>query len=329
MSMATTIVSAATNRDLDTGSYLELATRAALACVERSEVGLHEIGMLINGGVFRDSNISEPAVSALIQKRIGLGLTYAAGRVPVLSFDLMHGACGLLHAIATADTFLATGTVRYALLVAGDTHPSTERHVADFPYSASGAALLLGTSPATGGFGRLHTRDTTGPVGPIAWVPLNDVGADGRSAIRVRTGAEDRVDSAAEVVRACLDSEGLDGRHFAEGHALLLAPDQAAGFRVRLAGALAIPSRSVVGFDASIGDPYTAGPVHAYLHARETGLLDTARIVVFLAVDGASAACLTYRPRSASPTCGESGGGTAQAGTPTGSGTEPVVVARQ
>ncbi|MER7448737.1 hypothetical protein ABTW96_00450 [Nocardia beijingensis] len=326
MSMATTIVSAATNRDLDTGSYLELATRAALACVQRSEVGLHEIGMLVNAGVFRDSNISEPAVSALIQKRIGLGLTYAAGRVPVLSFDLMHGACGLLHAIATADTFLATGTVRYALLVAGDAHPSTERHVADFPYSASGAALLLGTSPTAGGFGRLHTRDTTGPVGPIAYVPLNDVGADGRSAMCVRTGAEDRVDSAATVVRACLDSEGLARDRFAEGDALLLAPDQDAGFRTRLAESLAIPARSVVGFDAGIGDPYTAGPVHAYLHALRTGLLDTARTVVFLAVDGASAACLAYRPRPASPLRGGVDGETARAGTSTGSG---AVLARQ
>ncbi|WP_051020812.1 hypothetical protein [Nocardia araoensis] len=327
MSMATTIVSAATNRDIDTGSYLELATRAARTCVERSEVGLHEIGMLINTGVFRDSNISEPAVSALIQKRIGLGLTYAAGRVPVLSFDLMHGACGLLHAIATADTFLATGTVRYALLVAGDAHPSTERDVAEFPYSADGAALLLGTSPTAGGFGRLHTRDTTGPVEPIAWVPLNDVGAAGRSAIRVRTGAEDRVDSATAVVRACLDSEGLDGRDFAEGRALLLAPDQAADFRARLADALVIPARSVVGFDACVGDPYTAGPVHAYLHALAAGLLDTAQTVVFLAVDGASAACLTYRPRSTSRAGRQADCRTMRAGTPTGPG--PAALARQ
>ncbi|BDT90550.1 hypothetical protein [Nocardia sputorum] len=295
--MATTIVAAAANRDLDTGSYLELATRAARTCVERAEVGLDEIGMLVNAGVFRDSNISEPAVAALLQKRIGLGLSYAPGRTPVFSFDLMHGASGLLHAIATADAVLATGMVKYALLVAGDTHPSTERDVADFPYSASGAALLLATAPA-GGFGRLHTRDTTGPADPIAWVALDEAGADGRNAMCVRTGAEDRVDAAAAVVRACLAEEGLDGGHFAAGQALLLVPDAAAGFRVRLAGALSLPEWSVVGFDASVGDPYTAGPVHAYLHALDGGF-DPDTTMVFLTVDEASAACIAYKPRPA------------------------------
>ena len=64
---------------------------------------------------------------------------------------------------------------------------------------------------------------------------------------------------------------------------------------------VAIPSASVVGFDPSIGDPYTAAPVHAYLHAWDTGSIDTARTVIFLAADGASAACLAYHPRLASP----------------------------
>ncbi|WP_330230658.1 hypothetical protein OHA40_32740 [Nocardia sp. NBC_00508] len=299
--MATTIISAATNSDLDTGSYFELAARAALTCVERSDVRLDEIGMLINTGVFRDSNISEPAVSALIQKRIGMGLAYEAGRTPAFSFDLMNGATGLLHAIVTAETFLATGGVEYALLVAGDTHPSTERRVADFPYTATGAALLLGTSPSAGGFGRLHTCDTARAAGPIAWVALGEAGTGGRHAMCIRPGAEDPLDLATAAVRACLDEEGLDGGDFAEGRAVLLAPAQASGFHARLADALVITSHSVVGLDPSIGDPYTAAPVHAYLNALHAGLLDTARTVVFLAVDGASAACLAYRPRLASP----------------------------
>ncbi|MGK8522945.1 hypothetical protein ACRS6B_15900 [Nocardia asteroides] len=299
--MATTIVAAATNSDPDTGSYFELAARAALACVERSQVRLDEIGMLVNAGVFRDSNISEPAVAALIQKRIGLGLDYRAGRVPAFSFDLMHGATGLLHAIVTAEAFLTTGTVRYALLVAGDAHPSTRRDAPGFPYSATGAALLLGSSPAGGGFGRLHACETTGPVDPIAWVALSEAGAEGRSAMCVRAGADDPVELATATVRSCLDEEDLDSGDFADGRAVLLAPVEHDRFRSRLAEALAIPAQSVVGFEPSIGDPYTAAPVHAYLNALDTGLLGTARTVIFLAADEASAACLAYRPRLASP----------------------------
>ncbi|TQM32948.1 hypothetical protein [Nocardia bhagyanarayanae] len=302
--MATMIISAATDSDPGTGSYFELAARAARTCVQRADVGLDEIGMLINTGVFRDSNLCEPAVAALIQKRIGLGLAYEAGQTPTFSFDLMQGATGLLHAIVTADAFLATGGVEYALLVAGDVHPSTERHVSDFPYTSGGAALLLGSSPAAGGFGRLHTCEAPGTVDPTAWVDLGDAGTEGRRVISIRAGAQDPVDLAVAVVRSCVDEEGLDGGDFAEGQALLLAPAHVSGFRTRLANTLAIPARSVIGFAPSIGVPYTAAPVYAYLNALDVGLLDTARTVIFLAADGASAACLAYHPRSASRTPG-------------------------
>ncbi|MBF6302812.1 hypothetical protein IU459_35565 [Nocardia amamiensis] len=252
--------------------------------------------------MFRDHNIWEPAVAALIQNRLGMGLTYQAGRAPVFSFDLMHGATGLLHALVTADSFLATGAVEYALLVAGDTHPCTDRGVADFPYSAGAAALLLGRSAAAGGFGRLHTCETPGAVDPIAWVDLGAAGAGGRHAVCVRAGGQDPVDLAVAVVRSCVDEQGLDGGDFAEGQALLLAPSHLSGFRTRLANTLAIPARSVIGFDPAIGVPYTAAPVHAYLNALNVGLLDTARTVIFLAADSASAASLAHHPRPAAPT---------------------------
>ncbi|MFD6158075.1 hypothetical protein ACFWF7_10750 [Nocardia sp. NPDC060256] len=297
--MGTTIIAAATNTDLDTGSYFELAARAARSCLAGSDVSVDEVGMLINVGVFRDENISEPAVSALIQKRIGLGLEYQPGRVPAFSFDLMHGATGLLHAINTAECFLATGDVEYALLVAGDTHPSTKRYVAGFPYTAGAAALLLGNSPTAGGFCPLHSRETGGSAEPSAWVDLGEAGANGRSAMRIRPGVQESIELAAAAVRACMADEGLDGDDFAEGRAVLLAPAPVVGFGADLAETLGLPMESVIGVAPAVGDPYTAAPVHAYLNARESGVLDTAASVLFLAADGAAAACLAYHPQSA------------------------------
>ncbi|MFC9433951.1 hypothetical protein [Nocardia sp. NPDC057030] len=297
--MGTTIIAAATNTDLDTGSYFELAARALRSCLAGSDVSVDEVGMLINVGVFRDHNISEPAVSALIQKRIGLGLAYQPGRVPAFSFDLMHGATGLLHAINTADCFLASGDVEYALVVAGDTHPSTQRYVAGFPYTPGAAALLLGGSPTAGGFCPLHTRETAGPVEPAAWVDLGAAGPNGRSAMRVRRRGEDPIALAAAAVRACVADEGLDDDDFAEGRAVLLAPAPTVGFSARLAETLGVRPESVVGVAPAVGDPYTAAPVHAYLNARESGVLDQADSVLFLAADDASAACLAYHPQSA------------------------------
>ncbi|WP_433732709.1 hypothetical protein ACQP0C_10315 [Nocardia sp. CA-129566] len=293
--MPTTILAAAINADLDTGSYFELAARAATACLTQAGVVADEVGMLINAGVFRDRNISEPAVSALIQKRVGIGLEYTPGRVPAFSFDLMNGASGLLHAICAADCFLTTGEVEYALLVAGDTHPSTERHVDGFPYSTSGAAILLGNSGPARGFGPLHSTDTAGPADPTAWVAMGEAGANGRRAMSTRRGNDDPVELAAVVVRDCLTAEGLDAADIAEGRTVLLAPTWTLAFRTRLADALGFTPESVVGVDPSVDNPYSAAPVHAYLCARNRGVLAGARTVLFLAADDTSAACLAYR----------------------------------
>ncbi|QIS02387.1 hypothetical protein F5X71_08680 [Nocardia brasiliensis] len=293
--MATTIVAATTNTDLDTGSYFELATRAAMSCLEQADVSVDEVGMLINTGVFRDDNISEPAVSALIQKRIGIGLAYAPGRVPAFSFDLMHGATGLLHAVTTAECFLTAGEVEYALIVGGDTHPSRQRYVAGFPYTTGAAALLLESTPFAAGFGRLYLSHAQGDLQPSAWVDLGEAGANGRSAMRVRHGDADPISLAAAAVRACVSEEGIDSDAFATGRAVLLTPAPGLGFRVRLAETLGLAPQSIVGVPTEVGDPYSAAPVHAYLHAQRSGVLATAETVLFLAADDASAACLPYR----------------------------------
>ncbi|WP_330249711.1 hypothetical protein OG874_25780 [Nocardia sp. NBC_00565] len=303
--MPTTILAAAANADLDTGSYFELATRAVTTCLEQAGVTADQVGMLINAGVFRDQNIAEPAVSALIQKRVGIGLEYRPGRVPAFSFDLMNGATGLLHAITAAECFLASGEVSYALLVAGDTHPSTERHVDGFPYSTSAAAILLGTAGTTGGFGSLHTADTAESADPTAWVAMGEAGANGRTAMSTSVGGGDPVELAAAAVRDCLTAEGLDGADFTEGRAILLAPTWILAFRARLSEALGVTPESIVGVDPSVDNPYSAAPVHAYLNARDSGVLALARTVLFLAADETSAACLAYHPHALALVSGE------------------------
>jgi len=297
--MSTAIASAAVCTDADTGSYFELAARAGRTCLERAGVSPDRVGLMVNTGVFRDSNISEPAVAALIQKRLGVGLEYSTGRIPALSFDLMNGATGFVHALMVTQTFLCPGEFEYALIVAGDTHPSTERDVEGFPYSTGGAALLVHYSPGAGGFGRLHTTEESGPVEPTAWADLGVAGSGGRSALSVHIGRGDPLASAERVVRACVTEEGLSPGDFATGQALLLSPAPLPGFREQLAYRLGMPSAAIAGLVPAIGDPYTAAPIHAYLGASAAGLLDTARSIVFLAADDSSAACLAYRQQPA------------------------------
>ncbi|MFI9403078.1 hypothetical protein [Nocardia sp. NPDC052316] len=295
--MPTMILAAAVNTDPDTGSYFELAARAARTCLDSAGVTVDEVGMLVNTGVFRDSNLVEPAAAALIQKRIGLGVEYEPGRVPVVSFDLLHGANGLLHAFTTAECFLATGEVEYVLLLAGDTHPSTECGVVGFPYTTGAAAMLIGNCSTAGGFGRMQIRDTTGSVGPSAWLDINEAGVAGRSTVTTLAG-DDPLPLAVAAVRACLVEEEIDDRDFAAGRAVLLAPAPRRGFPARLADTLGLAPASVVGVPPDLGDPYSAAPVHAYLHAQDSGVLDAADTVLFLAAYDASAACMAYRPKA-------------------------------
>ncbi|PXX69276.1 3-oxoacyl-[acyl-carrier-protein] synthase-3 [Nocardia tenerifensis] len=297
--MPTAIRSAAVCTDPDTGSYLELATRAARACLERAGVGVDEIGLLVNAGVFRDNNLCEPAVAALVQKRLGLGLRYEPGRVPALSFDVMHGAAGVPHAIDVAESFLRADDVRYALLVAGDAHPSTRRDTDDALYTASGAAMLLEKACAVGGFGRLQTVEPTGPVEPSVWVDIEEAGTNGRATGHAVVGP-DPLAVAAAAVRACVAEEGLTESDFADGRAVLLAPAPSSDFPARLAGTLGIPRTAVVGPDPRVGDPYSAAPIHAYLAAQDSGQLTAARTTLLLAAYDASAACLAHR-RDAAP----------------------------
>ncbi|MGW4249361.1 hypothetical protein ACWELQ_43570, partial [Nocardia sp. NPDC004722] len=90
----------------------------------------------------------------------------------------------------------------------------------------------------------------------------------------------------------------LDPGEFATGAAVLLAPAPIPGFRERVAYRVGLPSSAVAGIDPFLGDPYSAGPVHAYLSAAGQGMLDEARAVVFLAADENSAAALVYRPQA-------------------------------
>ncbi|MCM6773537.1 hypothetical protein NDR87_08650 [Nocardia sp. CDC159] len=294
--MSATIVSAAACADPDTGSYFDLATRAGRACLARAALTPDQIGLVLNAGVFRDQNISEPAVAALVQKRLEVGLEYRTGDIPAFSFDLMNGGTGMVHALMAAQCFLELGDIEYALVLSGDAHPSTERGVDGFPYTATGAAMVLRSDPDSGGFGELQQVSAECPR-PAAWVDLAAAGTEGRRAVTVRPGG-DPLSAAAEVVTRCLAEEHLE---LTPTGALLLAPAPATDFASRLAKRLGAPPDAIAGVDPALGDPYTAAPVHAYLAAQAAGLVDDTRPVLFLAVDGDVAACITYRPCPIAP----------------------------
>ncbi len=130
----------------------ENAILAAKNCLEKAKLPIEEVGLLINAGVYREDNMVEPAISAFIQKELGLNLDYVKNNngKAAFSFDLLNGACGVLNAVQVAQA----SKLSHVLIVTGNKNPR---------YACIGAAMLLGRSQdETQGFGHVYTRASMG-----------------------------------------------------------------------------------------------------------------------------------------------------------------------
>ncbi|PPI97007.1 hypothetical protein [Nocardia nova] len=292
--MGVAITSTGISRESDTFSIVEHSGRAARRSLERAGVAPEQVGVLINAGIFRDSNTVEPAVSALIQKEAGIGLDYRFGDPRSFSFDLMNGATGVLNAVQVAQSILETAGSGHVLIVSGDTHPSLARSAADdeFPYATAGAALLLEHTDEPVGFGRVHTVAGSGSPVVQSYVDVTTMGTAGRGLMTVERepGFEDRLlEIAADAGRRALDADGID-----PAATVLIASTPTPKFPRLLADTLGIGEVRTP--DLSAGDPHTAALPLAYHHAVEENSLAGFDTVLFVAAGaGPSAAAAVYR----------------------------------
>lgn len=123
-------------------SSLRLAVIAAKTCLQHSARNADDLDLLINVGIYRDRNMGEPALAALIQHDIGANPDAPHGEAHgTFSFDIANGTCGILTALQVVDGFLRARVITCALIVASDADPGhgMSEH---FPFSAVGAALL-------------------------------------------------------------------------------------------------------------------------------------------------------------------------------------------
>ncbi|EFV13330.2 hypothetical protein [Segniliparus rugosus] len=291
--MGVVIRSSAANADPDTLSSLERGSRAVAAAIAAAGLAPEAVGALINTGVYRDSNMVEPAMAALIQKKAGIGLEYATGAVPAFSFDLMNGAVGALNAVQVAQALLATGSARHVVIVSGDAHPSLDPAAQDgFPFATVGAALLLQQTPGPAGFGALQTASDNGAAPPEGYLKPYEAGAGGRAVITVDRPADlaaRLAPLAVRAARAVIAADGLD-----LDRTLVVSSRPTAEFAGSLAEALGVPAAAVVTARAE-ADPHTSAVPLAYHQAREAGLLDGARHLLFVAAGGGpTAAAIGY-----------------------------------
>lgn len=135
-------------------SSVKLASIAGNNCVAKSGLDKRNIDLLINIGIFRDKNIMEPAMAALIQREIQLNNdpldTFATNTT--FSLDMVNGATSFINAVEVIDSMANNNELGYAIIVASDTHPSQTKHP-NFPFRNFGGAMIL-TKNGAGGIGQ-------------------------------------------------------------------------------------------------------------------------------------------------------------------------------
>jgi 3-oxoacyl-[acyl-carrier-protein] synthase III len=271
----------------DRHSALHLAVTAAKDCLQRAGCEPDELDLVVNAGIYRDRNLGEPALAALIQDDIGANPEDPhAGAHGTFSFDIANGACGVLTGLQIVDGFLRARSIQRALVVASDADPGhgMSEH---FAFSASGAALLCRWTDDDYGLSR------------VSWVNADDteafsatVGfADARNVLRFNqsAGMDERfAAAAAEAARACLDAQSTR----LEDVDLIVAAPARPGYRAALSNLLGVPPEKVcVAEDHRM---HTAALAAAF--EREAGKLPAGARVLFVAAGaGVTAGAALYR----------------------------------
>ncbi|MEO3756948.1 3-oxoacyl-[acyl-carrier-protein] synthase III C-terminal domain-containing protein [Mycobacterium sp. B14F4] len=223
-------------------SALGLAVETAKDCLRRAEWQPHEVDLLVNAGIYRDRNLGEPALAALIQQDIGANPERPhAGGHGTFSFDVANGTCGLLNALQIVDGFLTSRAVERAMVVASDADPG-HRMSDHFPFTPAGAAMLCQWRADDSGLSHPSwVTDYENREMSSATVGL----VDGHNTLRVaRAESLNRQMAAvaAKAIAACLEGAGL---RLADVRAIVAAPG-GGEFRAELAHRVGLPEGDVV-----------------------------------------------------------------------------------
>lgn len=295
--------SALTSHGLRKPTARRLADAAARACLAFAGKEPADVDMLINAGIYREDNMGEPALAALIQEDIGANL----GQPPIggrgtFSFDLINGTCGVISAIQLESGFLGSGVIRLGAIVTSDVDPNLKNPRAPL-LRPTGGAMLLGWDDSPAGFTDFCAE--TFPeyeglfVSGLVWQERHGLRvsrqATGRNqmVIEEHPGYQARlVDCAEEATRRFLHRLGMG-----MGEIDLLVPAPASpGFLDALHLRLGVPSDRVAYTTEVLEGAYTTGPIAALQAAIRSGRLGEARNTLMLAAGaGITVALALYR----------------------------------
>jgi 3-oxoacyl-[acyl-carrier-protein] synthase III len=296
-------VSALTSRGLRKPTARRLADAAARTCLAHAGKEPADVDMLINAGIYREDNMGEPALAALIQEDIGANL----GQPPIgghgtFSFDLINGTCGVISAIQLESGLLRSGVIRLGAIVTSDVDPNL-KDPGTAPFRPAGGAMLLSWDDSPAGFTDFYAETfpeyadlfASGLVWQERRGPLVPRRATGQShmVIDEEPGYQARLaDCAEEVTHRFLRRLGMGMDEID----LLVPAPSSPDFLDTLRARLGVPGDRVAYVTEDLEDTYTTGPIAALQAAIRSGRLGEARNTLMLAAGaGITVALALYR----------------------------------
>ena len=289
---ATSIVESSKNQ----GS-VELTVQAAKECIASAGISMEEIGILINLGIYKEDNIGEPAMAALIQKQLRLNtdpVKQSPAEKTTFCFDLLNGSCGFLNSMQVLEALMSNDQIKYALIVSSDVHPS-RKQVSGFPYTPYGAAVIVSHSTENKGFGKLliKTSESDGNMGVFGYHDFLKCGTEGRDHVVVEID-DDYINRLQEftvkTIKEYVESEKID-----LSNVKLISSEPVKDFGKDIAKLIGLNEDLVVKIYETYGDPHTAALNIGYNLALNQNKINEGDKVLFVgASSGLTSACGLY-----------------------------------
>jgi 3-oxoacyl-[acyl-carrier-protein] synthase-3 len=262
------------------------AVLVAEACIDGAGLDRAAIDVLVNTGIYKDSNRIEPALAAFIQRQLDINADPLKNRFrhTTFSFDLSSGRNCFLHAVQVIDALAGTGAVRNALVVASSAASVTASAAPQSHARVATAALLERSDSDQRGFHDLafYCDDDADPAvfghcDPGAYGP----GAAEHVTIETDGGSSERVGRfILDRLPAYLSERHIDPTRIA--FALSNCRQREFGRRVAAATGIRSELPAIAGVDDR--DAFGSGLMVAWDAARKAGLLTPGTTI--LAIEG-------------------------------------------
>jgi len=291
---------------VSTGS-IPLAVRAAKRCLREAGIDPGKLELLIYTGIYPDDYLGEPAIAAIIQKKIGanpqLLNNHEINREmagSTFSFDLNNGGCGLVNGIQIVDGFIRSGSIQCGMVITGDSEPV--RGLSDsFNFSHAGAAIILSKSSTGEGF--THFKTETYPLHENAFTSrlAFDSKREGRKMHKLLFVKQEKsymdlcINCTMNSLNRFLQDAGLELQEVD----LMITSQSPEGFALRLKERLNLGDRIVTLNGKPEAELHTVGLAFALRKAWVDNRFIQARNILFLTVgSGITTALSLYRNRN-------------------------------